>query len=239
LFGPFDDPRFNDFTKIHFWKHRRVATNTFSKVKILARFDKGDPAIAQLAVGKGTLLLFTSGWHPADSQLALSSKFVPMLYSLLQQSGSIKAHLSQYLVGDAVPVPPASGSDSITVQPPQGTPISLKGANQFTEANTPGIYVSSGAQPPWRFAVNLPPEESKTTPIPIEELQRLGLPMKITTLDPARGIEQKKRLQEAELEARQKLWKWLIVATLVVLVVETWVAGFISRRATLPAGATV
>jgi hypothetical protein len=89
LFAPFDDPRFNDFTKIHFWKHRRIETNQLAGAKVLARFDKGDPAILQVPVGKGTLVIFTSGWHPADSQLALSSKFVPMLYSLLQESGAI------------------------------------------------------------------------------------------------------------------------------------------------------
>ena len=237
LFAPFDDPRFNDFTKIHFWKHRRIETNRFSNVKVLARFDKGDPAFLQLGVGKGTLLLLTSGWHPADSQLALSSKFVPMLYSLLQQSGSIKAHSSQYVIGDTVPVVTSTTGESMAIQPPQGTAIPLNGASRFIDTSLPGIYASTSSQNPWRFAVNVPPDESKTAPISVEELQRLGLPLKVPVADQARQIEQKKRLQNLELEARQKLWKWLIVAALVVLMLETWVAGYVSRRAT--AGATV
>jgi len=238
LFAPFDDPRFNDFTKIHFWKHRRIETNQLAGVKILARFDKGDPAILQMAVGKGTLLILTSGWHPSDSQLALSSKFVPMLYSLLQQSGSIKAQRSQFLVGDSIPVASVSG-ESVSVEPPQSPRVAVNAGSQFTETELPGIYTASTAKDSWRFAVNLPPDESKTAPIPVEELQRLGLPLKVPVADQARLVEQKKRLQNLELEARQKLWRWLIVAALVVLMLETWVAGFVSRRARLQPATTV
>jgi hypothetical protein len=239
LFAPFDDPRFNDFTKIHFWKHRRIETNQLAGAKILARFDKGDPAILQMSVGKGTLLILTSGWHPSDSQLALSSKFVPMLYSLLQESGSIKAQRSQYVVGDTIPLPAEA-----TVQPPGGVPASAGPDSALRTPHSaltehPGIYTASTGKDSWRFAVNLPPDESKTAAIPVEELQRLGLPLKVPVVDQARAIEQKKRLQNAELEARQKLWRWLILATLVVLMLETWVAGLLSRRATLQPATSV
>jgi hypothetical protein len=237
IFSPFDDARFNDFTKIHFWKHRKLETNQLGNLKVLARFDKGDPAFLQVAVGKGTLLVLTSGWHPADSQLALSSKFVPMLYSLLQASGSIKAHRSQYVVGDDVPI--SIAGQSLSVQPPHGTAIAVANGNHFSETALPGIYTVMGAPEPLRFAVNLAPEESKTAPIPVEELQRLGLPLKVPLADQVRQLEQKKKLQNVELEARQKLWRWLIVAALVVLMLETWVAGFISRRTTVQTGATV
>jgi len=237
IFSPFDDPRFNDFTKIHFWKHRKLDTNGLPGAKVLARFDKGDPAFILIPVQKGTLLVLTSGWHPADSQLALSSKFVPMLYSLLQSSGSIKAHRSQYVVGDTVPITVAG--QSISIQPPQGAGIALNGANQFTDTALPGIYTVNGGEEPWRFAVNLAPDESKTAPIPVEELQRLGLPLKVPVADQARQLEQKRKLQNVELEARQKLWRWLILAALVVLMLETWAAGFVARRATVQTGATV
>jgi hypothetical protein len=40
------------------------------------------------------------------------------------------------------------------------------------------------------------------------------------------------------LEGRQKLWRWLIVAALAVLLVETWLAGWITRRAAAPVEVT-
>ena len=52
------------------------------RARVLARFDDGDPALLDLPLGRGHLFMLTSGWHPADSQLALASKFVPLLYSM-------------------------------------------------------------------------------------------------------------------------------------------------------------
>ena len=37
------------------------------------------------------------------------------------------------------------------------------------------------------------------------------------------------KVRNAELEGRQKLWRWLILAAISVLIVETWLAGRIKR----------
>jgi len=71
LFAPFADPRFNDFTKIHFWKYRRLEATGIPGAHILAKFDNGDAAMLEVPVGKGRVLVLTSGWNPDDSQLAL------------------------------------------------------------------------------------------------------------------------------------------------------------------------
>jgi hypothetical protein len=69
----------------------------------------------------------------------------------------------------------------------------------------------------------------------LEELERPGLPLKRQPLASAQQLEQqRKRLHAAELESRQKLWRWLIVMALIVLLMETWLAGRITRRATAP-----
>jgi hypothetical protein len=64
----------------------------------LAWFDSNDPAWLEVPAGRGSLLVWTSGWHPADSDLALSSKFVPLLYSALEYGGL--RDISRYFVGD-------------------------------------------------------------------------------------------------------------------------------------------
>ena len=49
--------------------------------------------------------MLTSGWHPADSQLTLASKFVPLLYSMLelgQPGGRLK---TAHFVGQPVRSP--------------------------------------------------------------------------------------------------------------------------------------
>ena len=51
---------------------------------MLARFENGDAAVIEKLVGKGRLVVLASGWQPADGQLARSSKFVPLMWALLE-----------------------------------------------------------------------------------------------------------------------------------------------------------
>lgn len=235
LFAPFADPRYSDFTKIHFWRHRHLEADKLPGVRVVARFDNSDPAFLEIPKGSGRLLVFTSSWQPADSQLALSSKFVPLLYSILEQAGGIKAQLSQYHVGDDVSlssVTPAANGQSLTIRKPDGLQVQLgAGESRFSDADLPGIYTIASIQPPMRFVVNLDAAESKTALLPVEELARLNIPLKPREIELTKQIEQKRRLHNAELENQQKLWRWLIVAALVVLLMETWLAGWLTRRA--------
>jgi hypothetical protein len=64
----------------------------------------------------------------------------------------------------------------------------------------------------------------------VDELERLGVPMSHQVTTAALETQRKVRLQTAELESRQKLWRWFIVATLAVLLAETWLAGRTARR---------
>jgi hypothetical protein len=239
LFAPFSDPRFGDFTKIRFWKHRTLAVAKLPGARVIASYDDNDPAIIEAPVGRGRLFLFTFSWRPADSQFALSSKFVPMLYSLLDQAGGISAPLAQCRVGDTVDLSTfaaGSGSAPFSVRKPDSTQVQLgSGETRFTQTDEPGIYVVSPAPLPARFAVNVDAAESRTAPLPVEELERLGLPMKSSEATPTLVAARQATLHNAELEARQKLWRWLIVAALAVLLVETWLAGWITRRSTAPA----
>ena len=66
--------------------------------------------------------------------------------------------------------------------------------------------------------------------MPVEDLERLGVPVKQLLTRPPRAEEAKRRqLASAELENRQKLWRWLIVLALVVLLAESWLAGRTAR----------
>ncbi|HEX7619118.1 MAG TPA: hypothetical protein VF480_10430, partial [Verrucomicrobiae bacterium] len=83
-----------------------------------------------------------------------------------------------------------------------------------------------------RFAVNLSLDESRTAPLSPDELARLGVPLQTSTEVPvARTQERQRHLQQAELESRQKLWRWLIVCVLAVTFGEIMLGGWLSRRA--------
>jgi hypothetical protein len=200
--------------------------------RVLARFENGDPALLQLPVGRGTLMVLAAGWYPADSQLALSSKFVPLLYGLLEQSGSIRLQKTSYAVGEDVPIPFESAKGPVIIRKPNGSEENLASGEKFRHADVPGIYVVRGVEPAFQFAVNLAAEESITAPMSVEELQRLGVPVRERNPGVQKISEkQQLHLQAVELENHQKLWRWLIVTAIVVLIVETWMAGWLTRRA--------
>lgn len=237
LFAVFADPRFSDFTKIHFWKYRRLNVDAVTGATVLARFDNGDPALIEVVAGKGRVFVLASGWHAADSQLALSSKFVPLLYSMLELGGARPATPAVHLVGDQVPLGGAAPATPIaaTVLTPEGATVSVpSGQQEFGETRTPGIYTVVQEAQTNRFAINLDPAESRTAPLPADELERLSVPMAREKPGAALTAAQQARLQSAELESRQKLWRWLIFATLVIVLVETWLAGRTAHRSALP-----
>ena len=232
LFAAFADPRFSDFTKIHFWKFRKFDATAVTGARVIAKFDSGDPAIVEVPTGKGRIYVLTSGWQPEESQLAVSSKFVPLMWSLLEQAGGVASFATQYAVGDKVPLP-ADGT-ATAVRPPTGAAIALAAkVGEFAATMQPGIYQLEGGAKPLRFAVNLDANESRTAPLATDELEQLGVPVARAKTDVAVPAENKTLLQGIEAENRQKLWRWFVAATLAVLLIESALAGWTARRPAL------
>ena len=211
LFAPFADPRFSDFTKIHIWKYRKFDAATIPEGRVLARFDSGDPAVVEAPLGQGRLVVWATGWQPEDSQLSVSSKFVPLLWSLLELGGGVAAAPSQWLVGDTAALPVGAADQEV----------------RFTE---PGIRTVAVGERTLRFAVNLEPNESRTAPLAPDELERLGVPVAQTEPKLEPSGDNKIVVQGVEAESRQKLWRWFIAATLAVLLVESALAGWTARK---------
>jgi len=232
LFAPFADPRFSDFTKIHFWQYRRLDPAALPGSRVIARFDSGAPALLELAVGQGRLYVLASGWHPDDSQLGVSSKFVPLVWSLLEQSGGVASFATQYAVGDRIVLPAGLNPASVALPGGATSPLA-SGAGDFAGADQPGVYSLSGGLRPQRFAVNLDANESRTAPLSSDDLEQMGVPIARPGTEVAATAESKTLLQGVEAEGRQKLWRWFIVATLAVLLFETALAGWTARRAAL------
>ncbi len=248
LLKPFSDPRFGDFTRIHFWKYRRVDLTNCPEARVLARYDNNDPAWFEVAVGRGTLLVWTSGWQPSDSDLALSSKFVPLLYGALEYGGALATHQAQYFVGDPVPLPNQMLSEATDIQihKPDGSTVNLGGEQQiFAQTDLPGIYSISdstrSANPqsairnPQFFAVNLSAAESRTDPMPIEDLEKLGVTLKPTAAVVSDATRLAARHNSfSEMESQQKLWRWVLVVMFLLLLIETWLGGWLTRSSPSP-----
>jgi hypothetical protein len=233
LFAPLAGPQFNDFTKIRFWKHRRLDPAALTGARVLARFEGGDPAVVEKPIGRGRLVVLASGWNPADSQLARSSKFVPLMASMLEGRTPPPVELASLTVGDRVPW---MGSEMIAIRKPDGsTFIPDASSATYDDTNLPGVYaIDLAAGGSRSFAVNLDPLESKTAPLAVETLETLGVRLAGGPAKEALDREHLRQLQNAELEGRQKFWRALILAAIGVLILETALAGRLRRPASAP-----
>lgn len=232
LLGPFAESRYGDFTAIHFWKYRRLKPTDLPGARVAASFDSGDPAMLTLPVGKGRLVIFTSGWHPADSKLALSTKFVPLVWSVLEQAGVSIQQSAGVAIGRPLTLPTV---DARAILRPDGRRIELQpGSRTYDQTDEPGIYtVITAADQKTAFAANLAASESQTAPMDPEKLEQLGVPLKPPEIanNPLNDEHRRREMAASELEEKQKFWRWAIVAAMIVLLGESLLAGRYSRSA--------
>jgi hypothetical protein len=226
LFASLAGAQFNDFTKIRFWKYRRIDGEKLGGARVLARFETSAAAIIEKPMGKGRLVVLASGWQPADSQLARSSKFVPLMSALLEARNPRLLGAANPRVGERVPLPALDDAkQSMIVRKPDGSSVTIAPQNAFFDgADQPGVYTLDTLAGALKFAVNLDPMESKTAPLSAETLEQLGARLANHSRRNVDG-EQLRQMYNAELENRQKLWRWLILAAIGILIVETWLAG--------------
>ena len=219
VLAPFARAKIRDFTKIRFWKHRQI---TFpggqapEDITVLADFDSGHPAWLSRQIGEGSVFLFLSGWQPQESQFALSSKFVPILYSIFENSGYSARSAPTYYVGE----------------------VDVLRDGSTVVADRPGIFGSQESdQDGVSLAVNLHPAEGRVDPVDPNHLLtgfNVGLPLppaeqaKAENADPVA----RKQLEYEEKESNQKLWKWFVLAVMLFLLVESWLSGRRPRAAT-------
>jgi len=199
---PFARAQIRDFSKIRFWKHRILdfGGDPGAATKVLATYDGASPAWLEHRLGDGAIYAFFSAWEPAESQLPLSSKFVPLLYSIFDQAGYSIRSAPTFLVGE-------------------------------TSYAAPGLYEIPPKDPGsagTSSAVNLDPAEGLTSPFdPVVVLGGLGVTLADLSASaaPDPSVPAARATESSDQEARQKSWKWLLLIALLILIVETWLAG--------------
>lgn len=254
VFGALADPRFNDFSKIRIWKHRKVewpgsiaTTDTPSRanateenkdptngasqasLQVLARLDDGAAWLIRQQAGKGNIWLLTSGWQTTESSFALSSKFIPVMMNLVDPNPRQLGFTRVVDVGQAVEVedqPPFKIIDQ------SGSELDSRAIDEATGKITfekPGLYSVRGSKWSQQLAVQLPISESRLTPMDSSVLQQFGLATEKLQTD-QEIADRLRQMKIEELEQQQKIWKWILVTGLAILLVETFVAGWAAKN---------
>lgn len=255
LFSAFADGRFSDFSSIRFWKHRNLQFSEEDREEgdwsIVAKFDTGLPAIADIRSGEtGRILLFATGWQPDDSQLALSTRFPPLLTRVLSLASPAQKDQIVQTVGDVIrPGEMLSLADwTITLPDGDSTPASdFVDESKETDPlavivplEQPGRYTISGKTDEGEkmevtLIAGLAASESRTEMLPVGQLQVLGIGVKSSDASVSGENDSEDgaadgQLSASELEEQQKWWRWLLLAGLGCLLLESLWASVIEKR---------
>jgi len=237
----FSEASVRDFTKVHVWRYRQLDVNEFPDgTRVVARFDTGrsadgaesDPALLEVPVGEGRLFVMATGWHPRDSLLARSSKFLPLCFSLLEYAGRNTDLESAIAVGDVLPWrdhlaggQAAQEASTVTLTRPGGESEELTPESRVVAAE-PGLYKVASGDRSVTYAANLPASESRLAPIGADRFASLGIPYgKGAAVKAERGEEKKEDLAKSELESKQKFWRFLVLGLFLILLVETYLGS--------------
>ena len=263
LFSTFADARFADFSSIRFWQHRNLVFSEEDRQdgdwSIVAKFDSGLPAIAEIAVGNGgRLILFATGWQPTDSQWALSTRFPPLITRILSLASPAQKDQVMQTVGDVIRPGELVSSGEWTLQFPSGesrssgeamaAAVATGSATQDTPESTtvildqPGRYTVTGTTEDGEYSVSLiaglAASESRTEMLPVGQLQVLGIGVdtdvdgQLETDSETTDDPAKGQLSSSDLEKKQQWWRWFLLAGLGCLALESLWASAIERRQT-------
>lgn len=180
----------------------------------LVTLSNGSPWLVSVETGGRRHLLFGSPMVPEWSTLPVSSVLVPLLEWTLGRWAAAEDLDPEIIAGDELPLPVGAtglGDPLGTLVPLDGTPA---------RPVKTGVYTAIGADGPLgRWVVNPPPEESNLTPVSTGELELRAAQLK-TASDPSAWTN-------AVFDQRQgpEVWRSLLIALLVVLILESLVAS--------------
>lgn len=233
VFEIFAAPRSGDLAAARVFRYRRV--DAVDGVR--ARFDDGAPALVERRLDRGAVVVWTSTLDTSWNDLALKPVFVPFVHQTLRWLAHYVEPRTFVRVGETLDVGAAAAAsrarpeDLVLVTPggrrapvagpdPSG-PVVLAEAG-FYEVRTLGR--ESGE--PLVLAANVDTAESDLTPLDPADVVAAagGRPAGEATAASAAAD-----VTEQELERRQALWRYLVVAGLLVLAGETIVANRLPR----------
>jgi len=193
MFAPFREVPYADFSKIAFWRAR---TAEFSGGEVVAGFAGGEPAIVRFD-GEQRVWLWLSTWEPIDSQLARSTKFVPLLYSLIEEAAEVRGGRGVFPVGEPIPA---------------GWP------GEGERLEEPGITRDAEGAP--QFVGLVPMEELDGSRLTSEEVEALE-----AVWDSGVATDQESFFALRESMRSYDWWRWCILVAGLLLLAETWLAG--------------
>jgi hypothetical protein len=239
----FAQPRHGDFTTVHFMQYYTVLDSQAATV--LARFSNKRPAVLTRKVGKGATILVVSAINRQMNDFSLRANFVPFIQETTKfLAAGAGGRDTDALIGNEKLVELPAGVNSATLLNAAGEKSTLDGKPKATvEAGAPpvfvahfvplapGIYTVQAGKETYLFAANTDPRES--------DLKAMGSDEVTAALTNRRGTEDKgaksisvtaQKAQREDVENRQRIGWYLLIAAGVLLLIELIVADRITIK---------
>lgn len=259
VFEIFAGPRSGDFSGARFFRARGFEPT--DSAHVLARFDDGSVALAETSLGEGSVDVWTSTLDTYWNDLALQPVFLPFAHRLVEHLSGRTDPLPWLTVGQVVDLSDEdalrasglvstgaagleTGVDQVALTP-LGASVALPstGGARYLPFDERGFYVvrPPGTDParPFTVAVNVDLSESALARVDPEELiaqitgSGTGVGAGVGS-GPSTGPSfDAAALAREDRERRQSLWRWLLLAGFALLLAETGLSNWISRRGRL------
>ena len=200
------------------------------KSRSIITLTNGYPFLMEEQIGNGHVLLFSVPANTEWSDLPLKGLFVPLVHRSLAYLAQRSTMEGSLLAGEETTVHfRAAVPTKLTITKPDGLEIfttsqqaAAEKTIRFSDDNLPGLYtVASGKLIVGKFAVNVDPDESITTPSDNKHrdtlFRRFGVSDKSI-----HSVSQVQEVQHIITESRlgAELWKQFLIAALVIAIIE-------------------
>jgi hypothetical protein len=249
VFELFGGPGGGDFARARFFRSRDLEVGPEGRV--LARFDDGSVALAERRLGEGYVLVWTSTMDAFWNDLAVQPVFLPFIHQMMRHLGGYRERVPWFTAGQVLDLSDPAGLvfvadreneltpevDQVALTPGGGSvALPATAGPRFLELEEQGFYEvrPPGTVPERVFAVavNVDVTESELESMDPTELAGAVAPRESDGELGAAGGMLTPEMQARNQERRQSLWRFLMVAALVLLLTETAISNWISRPTT-------
>ncbi len=228
VFELFKAPHSGDFSAARILRYRSLTPAPGDRV--LARFDDGAVAAAERHVGRGRVIAWTSTLDDSWNDLALKPVYLPVVHQLARYLAEYREPAAWRTVGQVVDLATASGTRVVLT--PSGRRIDRPASDrpEFLELDEKGFYEirTRGADErrPLTVAADIDPTESDLSSLDPQELVAAVTGHATEAAADAAASPP----TPAELERRQAIWWYLMLAGVFLLIAETIVSNRTSIR---------
>ncbi len=235
-----DDP---GLSQARVYSYRNLRPNDGDRV--IGRYDDGAVALLERRVGQGRVLVLTTTLDTQWNDLALQPIFLPFLHHSLRYLAAVEPQPTRFEVGSVVDVMryarSFAGGDAIVaadddtdliIELPSSEEVRLNRQSPLLTIEQPGFYQIHRATPATvevTLAANVNPLEANLMPLDLQRFEE-EIRNSAQAVPPRVVLTQR---QAGEREQQQQLWRLILSAVLVLILIEALSANWISRQASI------